>query len=57
MGEFGRAVGSELHSPDFAALAQAYGASGVRAEHPDQIYDALMDAWESDVPTVIHVPL
>ena len=55
--ELGRAVGSELHNPDFAALAQAYGASGVRAEHPDQIYDALMDAWESDVPTVIHVPL
>jgi acetolactate synthase-1/2/3 large subunit len=57
MGEFGRTVSSELHSPDFAALAQAYGASGVRAEHPEQIYDALVDAWESDGPTVIEVPL
>jgi acetolactate synthase-1/2/3 large subunit len=55
--EFGRTIGAELRNPDFVALAQAYGAIGVRAEGPDQIYDALLAAWEEELPTVIHVPV
>jgi len=57
MQKFGRAIGADLHNPDFARLAQAYGAAGVRAEHPDQVYDALMAAWQRDVPTLIEVPV
>ena len=55
--DFGRVIGADLRNPDFVMLAQAHGAAGTRAENPDQIYDALMAAWERDVPTIIEVPV
>jgi acetolactate synthase-1/2/3 large subunit len=55
--DFGRVIGADLHNPDFVMLAKAHGAAGTRAENPDQIYCALMAAWERDVPTVIEVPI
>jgi acetolactate synthase-1/2/3 large subunit len=45
------------YSPDFAALARAYGADGVRIERPDQLQQALRDACDSGRPTVIDVPM
>lgn len=57
MQRFGRTIGADLHNPDFVRLAEAYGAVGARATHPDQLYDALMAAWQRDVPTLIEVPL
>ena len=42
---------------DFAALARAYGADGVRIERPDQLQQALRDACDSGRPTVIDVPM
>lgn len=54
---FGRSVGVDLHNPDFVRLAQAYGAAGQRVEHPEGLQEALMAAWERDLPTVIEVPL
>jgi len=54
---FGRTIGADLHNPDFVRLAEAYGAGSSRAEDPEQLYDALMAAWQRDVPTVIEVPL
>jgi acetolactate synthase-1/2/3 large subunit len=53
----GRAVGAELHNPDFVGMARAYGARGVRAETPEALYEALAAAWGCDGPTVIDVPL
>ena len=41
--------------PDYAALARAYGAVGVRIEAPDQLGDALREAIRSDKPTVLDV--
>jgi thiamine pyrophosphate-dependent acetolactate synthase large subunit-like protein len=46
-----------LHNPDFCQLARACGALGVRAETPEQRYEALSAAWGNDVPTVIEVPV
>ena len=54
---FGRHIGVDLHNPDFPKLAEAFGAVGVRAEHPEQLYEGLKAAWQRDVPTVIEVPL
>jgi acetolactate synthase-1/2/3 large subunit len=54
---FGRAVGTDLVSPNFVGLAEAYGAVGTRVEDPQQIYDALRAAWNRDIPTLIEVPI
>ena len=42
-------------NPDFAAMAQAMGAHGVRIEHPDQFADAYAEALRSNKPTVLDV--
>lgn len=42
-------------NPDFAAMAQAMGARGIRIEHPDQFADAYQEALTSNVPTVLDV--
>jgi len=41
--------------PDYAAVARAYGAAGIRIEAPDQLGDALQEAIRSDQPTVLDV--
>ena len=41
--------------PDFAKLAEAYGAKGLRVTHNDQVEAALKEALESKVPVVIDV--
>lgn len=41
--------------PDYAAIARAYGAAGIRVEAPDQLGDALKQAIASNRPTVLDV--
>jgi thiamine pyrophosphate-dependent acetolactate synthase large subunit-like protein len=38
-------------------LAEAQGAVGVRTTRPQQLHDALLDAWQREIPTVIEVVL
>lgn len=45
----------ELHSTDYAMMARAMGADGIRVEHPDQLGAALQAAIASGRPTVIDV--
>ncbi|WP_020170597.1 thiamine pyrophosphate-dependent enzyme [Gordonia polyisoprenivorans] len=54
---YGHAVGADLHNPDFAAVAIAYGAQGVRAESPEELEAAITAAAGRDVPTVVVVPM
>ena len=56
-GHGGRVLGAELTSPDFAALARAFGAHGERVETPEALRGALARAIERDAPAVIHVPV
>jgi acetolactate synthase-1/2/3 large subunit len=53
----GRAIGSELHNPDFVKLAEAYGARGVRVVGPERLEAALREALATDAPTLIEVPV
>lgn len=53
----GRFLGTDLRNPDFAAVARAMGADGIRVEHEDQVGDALRTAIESQRPTVIDLRL
>ncbi len=45
----------QFWNPDFAKMAEAMGARGIRIEHPDQFGDAYSEALRSNVPTVIEV--
>ena len=51
----GRYIASELKNPDFAGLAQAYGANGVRVASLKELVPALESALKSDTATVIDV--
>jgi len=52
---FVRQSTGEFYNPDFAAMAQAMGARGIRIEHPDQFGDAYAEAIKSNTPTVLDV--
>ncbi|MBW0104102.1 thiamine pyrophosphate-dependent enzyme [Pseudonocardia sp. KRD291] len=51
----GRVVGSELGNPDFAALAQAFGAAGETVRRDTEFGPALAKALMREGPTVIEV--
>lgn len=51
----GRPSATELNNPDFAALARAYGAFGVRLESAEEFADAYAQAEAHDGPAVIHL--
>jgi acetolactate synthase-1/2/3 large subunit len=53
----GRTIGSELRNPDFAALAEAFGATGLRATTPDELRAVLDRALSAGRPAVIEVPV
>jgi acetolactate synthase-1/2/3 large subunit len=47
----------EPYSPDFAAMARAFGADGIRIEQADELEPALRKAIGSGQPTLIDVPM
>jgi acetolactate synthase-1/2/3 large subunit len=49
--------GSQLHNPDFVALAQAYGYAATRITHTEQFEPALAQALAADRGTLIEVVL
>ena len=53
----GREYGTRLHNPDFAHLAESFGARGVRLSHPGELGEALRTALSVDGPVVIEVPM
>jgi acetolactate synthase-1/2/3 large subunit len=53
--EDGDIAGVEFHDTDFVAVAEGFGAEGIRATTPDELGVALREGKESDVPTVIDV--
>jgi acetolactate synthase-1/2/3 large subunit len=53
----GRGVATDLGPIDVAALAEAFGARGLRVDDDAAFEPVLRDALEADGPTVIHLPL
>ncbi|MCZ6558486.1 MAG: thiamine pyrophosphate-binding protein [SAR324 cluster bacterium] len=51
----GRMVGTQLNNPDFAALAESFGARGFKVDAPEAFLPALKEALAADVPVVIEV--
>jgi acetolactate synthase-1/2/3 large subunit len=53
----GRLLGADLTNPDFAGLAESFGARGLRARNPAELERQLEVALAADVPVVIEVPI
>ena len=53
----GRAIGAELHNPDFVKLAEAYGARGVRVNDPARLEATIREALSYNAPTIVEVPV
>ena len=53
----GRAIGTELHNPDFAQLAEVYGALGIKLADRRELGPALREALNANRPAVIEVPM
>jgi acetolactate synthase-1/2/3 large subunit len=51
----GRVVGTDLLSPDFAALAASYGAQGESVERTEDFPDALERALAAGRPAVVEL--
>ena len=45
------------YSIDYAAIARAHGATGVSITSADEVGPAMEAAFESDMPTLIHIPM
>src|SRR5829696_4974068 len=50
-----RFVGSNIDTPNFAEVARAMGADGVRVDDPDDVREAFEDALSSGNPTVLEI--
>lgn len=48
-----RFIGVDIEAPDFAAVARAMGAHGVRIDKPEDVGPALLEAIELNKPTVL----
>jgi len=53
----GRRLGTDLHNPDFARLAETFGATGMKAETPGALRAALERGLATAGPVVIEVPV
>ncbi len=53
----GRTSGSDLHNPDFAALARAYGWRAAQVERTEQFEAVFADALTAGAPMLIHLKL
>ncbi|MBK0001826.1 MULTISPECIES: ubiquinone-dependent pyruvate dehydrogenase [Erwiniaceae] len=47
--------GTELHNPNFAAIAEACGVKGIRVERASDLDDALQQAFAHDGPALVDV--
>ena len=46
---------TDLHNPDFAALATAAGVLGLKADTPEQVRPMLVDAFQHKGPALVDV--
>ncbi|MFW0772281.1 thiamine pyrophosphate-dependent enzyme [Paenarthrobacter nitroguajacolicus] len=54
---YGQESASELHNPDFVALAESFGALGLKAHTPEELKHSIEQAIEAQRPAVIEVPM
>lgn len=52
-----RYVGADIGNPRYDQYAELFGAKGYYIEHPDQIGDVMIEAFQCGKPAVIEVPI
>ncbi len=55
--EFGRHSDLAFSNPDFNQLAEAFGCRGIRVNHAQDLRGGLEEAFASDVPVVLSLPI
>ena len=53
----GRVIGTRIHNPDYAKLAESYGASGLKLSRHQELGPNLRDALRANGPVLIEVPI
>jgi acetolactate synthase-1/2/3 large subunit len=53
----GRVIGTDLTNPDFAAMAESFGATGYMAHSVAELEDKIQLGFEQEGPVVIEMPL
>ena len=53
----GKVIASQFTNPDFVALAESFGALGLKATTPDELKGALEKGFAANRPTIIEVPV
>lgn len=53
----GRTIASDLTNPDWPLLARSFGVTGLRATTPDELEGTLREAFATDSPALIAVPV
>ncbi len=57
MAKFQRTVGTDFGNPDFHELAKAFGVRGFAVDHPSELNSVLEEAFESNAPCVVDIPV
>ena len=52
-----RIIGTRFQNPDFAGIAEAFGALGIKLSGPDELKGALRKALGENRPALIEVPV
>ena len=55
--KFGRTTSVDFGNPDLVALAQSFGAVGLRVSHPTELRPCLAEAFQAERPAVIDCPV
>jgi acetolactate synthase-1/2/3 large subunit len=55
--QFGRTYGVSFDNPDFVALAKSFGAAGYRVKSADELQPILNEAFSTNRPCVVDVPV
>ncbi|KRM71581.1 acetolactate synthase AlsS [Lacticaseibacillus brantae] len=55
--KYGQSAGVDFGPVDFVKYAQSFGATGLRVESPDQLNDVLDQAFATDGPVIVDVPV
>ena len=53
----GRTIDTTMHTPDFAALARSFGATGVVCDHLAELPQFVSEGFDRPGPTVIELPM
>jgi acetolactate synthase-1/2/3 large subunit len=57
MAKFQRTVGTDFGNPDFQELAKAFGVRGFEVNDPSELNSVLAEAFESNAPCVVDIPV